>query len=72
YQGRYLSIKETSVFILLLLLFWLIFLTKLLIYFASCKLTIVTVTPQQANRQAQDRLACEEYEWIAGIAPKNE
>ncbi|MCW3170853.1 hypothetical protein OMO38_20195, partial [Chryseobacterium sp. 09-1422] len=42
--GRYLSIKETSVFILLLLLFWLIFLTKLLIYFASCKLTIETTS----------------------------
>ena len=33
---------------------------------------IETVTPQQALRQAQDWLACEEYEWIAGIAPKNE
>ncbi|MCW3170594.1 hypothetical protein OMO38_18860, partial [Chryseobacterium sp. 09-1422] len=44
YQGRYLSIKETSVFILLLLLFWLIFLTKLLIYFASCKLTIAAAS----------------------------
>ena len=33
---------------------------------------IVTVTPQQAIPQTQDKLACEEYEWIAGIAPENE